>query len=461
MQPIVTPEEMGAIDRAAPEPVEVLVERAGAAVARHAVSMLGGTYGRRVVVVAGKGNNGADGRSAAARLRRRGVSATVIDAADAPDRLPVGDLVIDAAYGTGFRGEYHAPDPSGAPVLAVDIPSGVDGLSGEPGGTPGPADRTVTFAALKPGLVLEPGRTLAGDVSIADIGLDTSTARAWLVGSDDVAGWLPTRAPDAHKWRCAVLVVAGSPGMTGAARLAAAAAQRSGAGMVRLGSPGVTDESLRPIEATGLDLPVEDWAGHVLRSIDRFGALVIGPGLGTATPTVDAVRRVVAEASVPVLVDGDGLTALGREAGYLIGRRHAATVLTPHDGEAARLTGASPPPDRFAATRHLAAATGATVLLKGPTTLVAGPDGDLRAVTTGDERLATAGTGDVLAGIVGALLAGGLPPLDAAAGGAWLHGSAARLGPRRGLVASDLLDLLPAALRAVADRGPAGGPGNA
>ncbi|MEO0495115.1 MAG: NAD(P)H-hydrate epimerase, partial [Actinomycetota bacterium] len=194
MIPIVTPAEMAAIDAAAPEPVEELIERAGAAVARAAVDLLGGTYGRRVVIVAGPGNNGADGRSAATRLRRRGVRCTVV----APDveRLPAGvDLVIDAAYGTGLSRPYAFPAvPSGAAVLAVDISSGVHGLTGARLGAPVAADRTITFAALKPGLVLEPGRSLAGDVVVADIGLDTGDADVDLVEGADVADWLPVRA---------------------------------------------------------------------------------------------------------------------------------------------------------------------------------------------------------------------------------------------------------------------------
>src|SRR5687768_7858012 len=155
MVPVLTPEEMKAVDEAAPEPVEVLIERAGAAVARAAERMLGGAYGRRVVVVAGKGNNGADGRVAADQLRRRGVRVHVVDAAASPAELPACDLVVDAAYGTGFRGSYRAPrPPAGARVLAVDIPSGVDGLTGEADEAAVRADATVTFAALKPGLLL-------------------------------------------------------------------------------------------------------------------------------------------------------------------------------------------------------------------------------------------------------------------------------------------------------------------
>src|SRR5688500_1116785 len=163
---------MSAVDAAAPEPVEVLIERAGAAVAHQALRLLGGGYGRRVVVLAGKGNNGADGRAAARRLRRRGVRVEEVDAASRPAELPRADLVIDAAYGAGFRGEYLAPDPGGVPVLAVDTPSGIGGLTGEEHGRALAAQRTITFAALKPGLLFEPGRSRAGRVVIADIGLD-------------------------------------------------------------------------------------------------------------------------------------------------------------------------------------------------------------------------------------------------------------------------------------------------
>src|SRR4029453_325043 len=172
---------MGEIDAAAPEPVEELIERAGAAVARAAVAMLEGTYGRQVVVIAGKGNNGNDGRAAARRLARRGVAVRIVEAPDVPARLDRADLLIDAAYGTGFRGSWDGPDTGDAKVLAVDIPSGVDGLTGAAGDGVLHADRTVTFAALKPGLLLPPGSIYPGAVEVADIGLDVSRARAHLV----------------------------------------------------------------------------------------------------------------------------------------------------------------------------------------------------------------------------------------------------------------------------------------
>jgi NAD(P)H-hydrate epimerase len=437
---------MAAIDAAAPEPVGELIERAGAAVARAALRMLGGGYGRRVVVIAGPGNNGADGRAAATRLRRRGARCAVLDARALPDDLPEADLVIDAAFGTGLRDPWQAPAVRRSPVLAVDIPSGVSGLTGEALGSPLPAARTVTFAALKPGLLLHPGRALAGVVEVADIGLDTGGASAGLVEAADVAGWVPHRDRDAHKWCSSVLVVAGAPGMTGAANLTASAAQRAGAGMVRLATPGVTDDSLRPTEAVGIEVPVAGWDSAVLDAADRAGAVAVGPGLGRAAHTVAAARRVAGELDRPLVIDGDGLVALGEDAAALLKRRTAATVLTPHDGEVESLTGRRPGPDRLAAARDLAAGTAAVVLLKGPTTIVADPRGLARFVDVGDERLATAGTGDVLTGIVAAFLAAGAAPLDAAAAGAWVHGRAAAHGPRRGLVAGDLLGAIPHAL---------------
>lgn len=248
---MVTPTEMAAIDAAAPEPTEVLIERAGAAVARTARSLLGGTYGRSVVVVAGKGNNGNDGRAAAARLGRAGARVTVIDAIDAPAQFPPCDLIIDAAFGTGLRGSWKAPRmpaDGSPPVLAVDIPSGVDGTTGEVADTsePLPAAVTVTFAAAKPGLLFAPGSSLVGAISVADIGLDVSTATITLLDDAGVAANWPQRGVSDHKWNSAVWAVAGGPGMDGAAALVCAGAQRSGAGYVRLSTPGVTPDAATP-----------------------------------------------------------------------------------------------------------------------------------------------------------------------------------------------------------------------
>ena len=425
---IVTPVEMAAIDAAAPESLDVLIRRAAGAVARAAISMMGGTYGRRVVVVAGSGHNGTDGRIAAGLLARRGVHVTIVESTAASVSVDA-DLVIDAAFGTGLRRHYAFPmaDRS-VPTLAVDIPSGVDGLTGAALGSPRAADRTVTFAALKPGLILEPGRSLAGTVDVADIGLDVANASAALVEGIDVADWLPSRTAGTHKWDHAVRVVGGSASMTGAPRLAALAAQRMGAGYVQVAIPGRAGVD-HPIEAVGYPLPESGWGAMARADTGRLGAVLLGPGLGPGHTGEVAVALAVDR---PLVVDGDALQAEFLSA---IADRDAPTILTPHEGEFARLVGAVAA-DRFEATRALARRAGAVVVSKGPTTIIAGPDGSVLAVANGGPDLATAGTGDVLAGSITALLAQGLDPVRAGAVAAWLHAEAGR--EASGLVASDL-----------------------
>ena len=454
MIPIVTRDEMRGIDAAASDPVEVLVERAGGAVARAALEMLGGAYGRRVAVLAGPGNNGADGRVAAERLRERGASVHVLDARHLPAALPPADLVIDAAFGTGFRGFWPAPDVGDARVLAVDVPTGLDADTGIAPEAILRADRTVTFAAAKPGHYLGDGPDVVGRLTVADIGLPVTT-RMWAIEQSDVAGWLPRRDRRSHKWRHAVRLVAGSAGMTGAAVLAAAAAQRTGSGMVVASSPGADESVLAsrfPLEVVTRHTDHVDWSDAVLSDLDRFGALVIGPGLGRHPATVDAAARTIALATIPTVVDGDGLFAIAPdEPGSIVALREraAATVLTPHDGEFARLTGAPPGDERVADVRRLADDTGAVVLLKGPTTLIAAPGGPTYFVVDGDARLATAGTGDVLAGTIGALLAMGAPALEAAAAGAWIHARAGDNMDPRGLVAGDVIAAIPLVLNSL------------
>lgn len=450
MLPIVTPEEMRAIDAAAPVPAATLIDRAGSAVARAALRMLGGSYGRTVAVIVGPGNNGADGRVAAARLAAKGVVVKLYEVATMPPTIRDVDLVIDAAYGTGLRAPWRPPDVGDIPVLAVDIPSGVDALTGAVSGNVLAATRTVTFAALKPGQLVPPGSDLVGELEVVDIGLPVDGARTHLVQGRDVAEWWPRRATDAHKWQSALRIIAGSPLMTGAAALASRAAMRSGAGMVHLSAPGVL-VTAAPMEVVQRVLPPVGWADEALASLDRFRAAVIGPGLGREDSTCTDARRFVVDAPVPVVVDGDGLFALGwnaEGAASLLRKRNLPTVLTPHDGEYVLLVGAHPGADRLLAARRLAADTNSVVLLKGPATVVAAPDGETLVVTAGDARLATAGTGDVLAGIIGALLAAGIDPLWAAAAGAWVHGQAAALAAGAGMIASDIPDHIPAVLAA-------------
>jgi NAD(P)H-hydrate epimerase len=453
-----------------------LVDRAGGAVARGARRLLGGAYGRRVVVVCGKGNNGADGRVAGQRLADWGARVDRFDLTAMIERprfdraLGRADLAVDAMFGTGFRGPlegdaaFAAEALSAAPcaVLAVDIPSGVDGLTGAVRGPAVEAEATVCLAALKPGLVFFPGAALAGGVEIADIGIDPGSPPPSLGVTEqaDVAAWFPRRGSESHKWSVGgVFVVGGSQGMTGAVMLAGRAALRAGAGIVVAGLPGdaariasgseVITRSLPATAAGALD---EDAAKEVLDGLDRFRALVVGPGLGQAPPTVAAVRRLVAEAPVPLVLDADGLNALDGDLD-LLASRPAATVVTPHAGEYARLAGEPVGEDRVAAARRLAERSGAIVLLKGSRTVVADPTGRAAVNLTGGPWLATAGTGDVLSGVIGALAALGLPAFRAASAGAWVHGRAADVRGLRpppqshaGLVAGDLVDALPTVL---------------
>ena len=449
MHAVVTPEEMRAIDANAETAVEVLIERAGWAVARRARALLGGTYGKRVTVLAGRGNNGADGLVAAGVLQRWGVRVNTVrvDRANpAPARLGGCDLVIDAAFGTGFSGTFVAPEVDGIPVLAVDIPSGIDGLTGRvPNGSRSfVCTHTVTFAAYKTGLLFADAPDLCGTIEVVDIGLPTPSA-VHVLDEAAVRTRLPVKHRSAHKWNAAVLVVGGSSGMMGAPSLAARAAMRSGAGMVRLGIPGEDHPSAGPfgVEVVGVALPASAWGPVAIEASRKCSALVVGPGLGRTADASGGVRALLEGArSVPAVVDADALAVFPD----LVVRDRtpvAGVVLTPHDGEYQKITGRPVGEDRIGAARKLANATNAVVLLKGATTVVADPDGRVELVNRGDARLATAGSGDVLSGIIGALMACGLMPFEAASTGAFVHGAVASLGKPRGFVATDILDRLP------------------
>ena len=484
MRPVLTPAEMAEADRYAIErgtPEEVLVERAGRAVARHALRMLGGSYGRRVVVVCGKGNNGADGRVAARVLRSRGVGVDEIDAEafsqDDFRSLLRADLAIDAMFGTGFRGAL-AGTPAwaagslagvGCPVLAVDIPSGVQGATGAAYGGAVCADETICFAAYKPGLLFEPGRSHAGRVEVVDIGIDVTdigdrddAPAIWVLEIDDLE--LPERAPEAHKWSSGCLVVGGSNGMVGAPILAGSAALRTGAGMVVCAVPGSTAAAnvsghelvARALPATADGSLDEDAAAEILKEVARYRVLAIGPGLGRDPATQAAVRTIVAEADVPLVIDADALNAVAVDPSVLHAR-HAAgrpdVVLTPHAGEYERLAGRPVGDDRVAAARDLSVELQSIVLLKGPGTVIAAPNGRVVINTTGGPALATAGTGDVLTGVIAGLIASGVRPLDAAPTGAYVHGRAADAAPDApAIVASDLVAVLPRTLHELRNR---------
>jgi ADP-dependent NAD(P)H-hydrate dehydratase / NAD(P)H-hydrate epimerase len=346
------------------------------------------------------------------------------------------------------------------PCIAVDIPSGVNGHTGAVEGEAIRASHTVTFSAFKPGLLFAPGAAHAGAVEIADIGIDLGQPAIFVPDALDVALELPDRAPDAHKWLSGALVVGGSGGMTGAPTFVSHAAMRAGAGIVWCGVPGaeaaarasgseVITKALPATPDGALDEPA---AAEVLKATDRFRALVVGPGLGTDDRTAAAVRRIVAEAPIPLVLDADGLNALAGDVAPLRART-APAVLTPHAGEYAHLAGEKVGDDRLAAARSLAERARAIVLLKGPGEVIAAPDRQSLARTaintTGGPWLATAGTGDVLSGIIGGFLARGAEPFWAATGGAFTHGWAADAAGHTGLVAGDLVAALPAAIHSV------------
>jgi hydroxyethylthiazole kinase-like uncharacterized protein yjeF len=487
VQYVLTPAEMGEADRRAianGTPEAVLIERAGTAVAWRVRSALGGSYGRRAVVVCGKGNNGADGHVAARVLRPWGVVVDEFALADGIDHDEVGraleraDVFVDAMFGTGFRGRLEGDaarvasraNAAAALVVAVDIPSGVNGATGT-AEVAVEADLTVCFAALKPGLVFEPGRMHAGHVDVVDIGIPT-TANVEVWDDLDVfarVGSLRPASPSQHKWSSGLMVIGGSTGMIGAPTMASHAAARCGAGMVVCGLPGQeaaarasgTEIVVRALPATDDGALDERAADAVLDGIDRFHALALGPGLGRDPATQRAVRRIVGDAPIPIVVDADALNALAGDPKPLrerAERGHPAAILTPHAGEYARLARRPVGDDRLEAARSLAHEMQSIVLLKGPGTVVASPNGDCVVNMTDTPALATAGTGDVLTGMIGGLLAAGVGenahPDWAASAAAWLHGTAAGIaGTGSSLVASDLIAALPRTLSVLADSG--------
>ncbi|MFF8288325.1 NAD(P)H-hydrate dehydratase [Streptomyces sp. NPDC016309] len=449
-------------------PEGALMRRAAAGLAAACAGLLGRVSGARVVLLVGSGDNGGDALYAGARLARRGagVSAVLLGSRahgaglaaltaaggrvveDAPEALARADLVVDGITGIGGRGGLRpgavdvvrAARESGAVLVAVDLPSGVDADTGEVAGEAVRADATVTFGAYKPGLLIDPAREHAGALRLVDIGLALPPVPdAEALQHEDVARLLPVPAGESDKYRRGVVgVVAGSARYPGAAVLAVSGALRGGAGAVRyVGPAGDAVLARHPETLVHAGPPAK--AG-------RVQAWVIGPGLGD-TPGVDDVLG----SDVPVLVDADGLRDLDPAA---LRARPAPTVLTPHAGEAAALLGTARQDvesRRLEAVRELAERYGATVLLKGSTTLVApAGGGPVRVNPTGTPWLATAGSGDVLSGLAGSLLAAGLDPLDAASAAAYLHGLAARHASRGAPVAAcDVAEALPAAWRDV------------
>jgi ADP-dependent NAD(P)H-hydrate dehydratase / NAD(P)H-hydrate epimerase len=514
MIPLATADEMRRADRRASErfgiPSLLLMENAGRGAADALERVLGPVAGRRVAVVCGKGNNGGDGFVVARHLAGRGATVGVWLVARAADvrgdaatnlevlrrsGLPVSevgpdgagldplrralrdaDLAVDALLGTGLSGAATGPvaeaiaalNDAGRPVCALDVPSG---LPSDPGPVRGPVVRarlTVTFGLLKLGLVVDPGAGYAGLVEVCDLGIP----RAWLeegiaiamLEAADVAALLPPRPADAHKGRYGhLLVVAGSLGKTGAAVLACRGALRSGTGLVTCAVPATQQPVVAAHLAEAMTEALPETAAQTLsrKALDRLleltarmDAVAVGPGAGLEPETQGVLRELALAAERPMVIDADALTAL---AGHLGDLRQARgpRVLTPHPGEAGRLLGvatAEVQADRIGSARRLAEVSGAWVALKGAATVVAGPGLDALVTLnpTGNPAMATGGTGDVLTGVTGGLLAQGLAPASALRAAVYLHGLAGDIvaagrGPV-GLLAGDLAEALPAAV---------------
>jgi NAD(P)H-hydrate epimerase len=497
MKKIVTPEQMAAADRSvidAGTPSLVLMERAGWAVARAATRLAGGSYGRRVLVVCGKGNNAGDGLVAARYLSGWGAYPVIV-LLDEPDaiggdagenlkrlggvrigrydavwfsrQLARTSIVVDAIVGTGFQGTLRGAaaevvegiNGAGAPVVSVDIPSGVEGATGRVSGPAVVADITVTMGAPKVGLILHPGSEYAGEIEIADIGVpdEKIDSNLWLIEEPDVRRALPARNRTAHKRSVGTaLVIAGSVGMSGAAALAAEGALRAGAGLVTIAAPASVALQLDQtvIEATTLPLPetgrgtIEASAlGAILERASSVDAVAVGPGLTTDPETVEFVRKLAGAIERPLVIDADAMNALNPE---MVAAREFPTLLTPHPGELSRFLAISAEEiagDRIGAAIRTARQAGAAVLLKGYRTIVASPNGEAAVITTGGPVLATGGTGDVLTGCAVAFLAAGLDSFTAGWCAGWIHGRAGdvladRVG-ERAVVAGDLLTILP------------------
>jgi len=504
LTPLLDAEQMRAVDRWAIDvrgvPSLDLMERAGAAVARTVERI---APDGPVAVVCGKGNNGGDGLVVARLLREGSRRVTVVctappgdfagDARVNLDRLPGeapielteereraeralagATVIVDALLGTGFLGEprgavgeavdaVNAGRAPGARVVSVDVPSGVDASTGVVAGAAVRAAITLTFHAGKPGLWIAPGKAHAGEVETIEIGIPRGSPKDTKVGliGPAVFDLLPRRSASSTKFLSGhVLLAGGSPGLTGAPRMAAHAAMRAGAGYVTAFIPASLQTIIAtagPPELMTHGLADEDGGliaqgvDEVLTGTERGGALALGPGLGRSPGAFEFARELARRAQVAMVLDADGLNAHAGRLGDLASRQ-APTVLTPHEGELGRLLEVDSQQIQAERLRHVREATAlsqAVVVLKGDDTLIAAPSGAVAVSPGGTPALATAGTGDVLTGVIAALLAAGLEPFTAAAAGVWLHAEAGREAARRqganeGVVASDVIAALPA-----------------
>lgn len=510
---IVTPAQMNSIDKNTINnygiPGLLLMENAAAAVALEAVSMLGGSIGGVITAVAGRGNNGGDAFAAARLLHGKGFDVCVFlagakagisgdaltnmvilekiginiveingaeEIALLDSKLKESQLVIDGVFGTGLSRDIsgiastviESMNLSGKPILSIDIPSGIDGADGSICGTCIRADATVTFCMPKIGLVVNPGCEYAGRLKVADIGIprcviDTQVIRCEIIDAGMAAGMIPQRRPDSNKGTYGkAFIISGSTGMTGSGRLACTAALRAGAGLVYAGVP----ESLAGIYSTSLTEPViialpdggkgylsEESESKIKERMAGMDVVAIGPGLSAAEGVKRLVEMVITECKVPLVLDADALNVISGNT-EILKRLGTEAVITPHPGEMARLTGltaADVQKDRIGTAGRFASEYGVVTVLKGSRTIIALPDGRIFINPTGNAGMATAGTGDVLAGVITGLIAQGVSAGEAAIAGVYLHGLAGDLAAdsmgMHGILAGDVARHLPYAIK--------------
>lgn len=492
-------------------PGHVLMERAGAGAAAALLEQFPHVRRKRVLVCAGKGNNGGDGFVIARLLRRKGVRAEVVllgkqsdvtgdarralaglrrargviseatsasDIAMLPAKMQEAVLLVDAVFGTGLNapveGRYadvlHMMNTSGVPIFAVDIPSGLNADRGTPLGVAVQAEATATFGFAKVGQLVYPGVSYVGALAVVDIGIAPEALaevrpRTRLIEAADAASLVPVRAAEAHKGTCGhALIIAGSRGHSGAALLTAHAAARAGAGLTTLAGPA----SLNTIFSLGrpevMTAPLRDGDGQVQfdesqirAALEGKDAVVVGPGLGTHEEAQKLVRFLVSEMALPLVLDADALTCVSRDPTMLT-RAQARALLTPHPGEMARLVGGdtlSVQADRLGSAGAFARQYGCTLVLKGARSLIAAADGSVWINPTGNPGMGTGGMGDALSGILGGFLAQGLTPPEAACLGVYVHGAVAdhivAEHGQIGLLASDVIEGLPRGLKRLLD----------
>ncbi len=514
---IVTPQQMREIDRRTIEsigiPGMVLMENAASKVVEELMKDFGNVCGKHLLVVAGKGNNGGDAFSAARQLYGKGAKVAVFltgkregikgDAAvnlsilnnmgievkeinDHRDleafshELRVADLVVDGILGTGFKGKtegiietvINMINASGKYVISIDVPSGLDSESGKAPGACVKASKTVTFGLPKIGMVIHPGIRYTGELVVADIGIpscviESMDIKTVLTDEHYVSKLLPPRFPDSHKGSYGkVLIISGSTGMTGAGCLSAGAALRSGAGLVYIGVPAslapiygasVTEAIVVPLKESMPGTLSQDCIAGLSARLKTVDAAAVGPGLSVNDEMVKLIEHIIENASIPLVLDADALNCISRDINILK-KLKADAVITPHPGEMARLMGISTEEvqnNRINIARDFAARWKVVTVLKGSRTVIAGADGRIFINPTGNPGMSTAGTGDVLTGIIAGLIAQGMKCLDAAVAGVYIHGlagdRAAKVMGEHGLIAGDLVRELPYAIKEIID----------